>query len=57
MGADTKDVVVLISLALSLASLILLFGVTWHFESSLDQLEHQIIYDRELQNNVRACIA
>ena len=60
IGTDTKDVVMVVSLALSLVSLILLFGVTWHFESSLNHLEHQVDYDRELfmkQNRVRACIA
>ena len=36
------------SLVLSLVSLVLLFGVTWYFQSSLDLLQQQVEYDREL---------
>ena len=47
--ADTnKDVALVVSLVLSLVSLVLLFGVTWHFHSSLDLLQQQVEYDREL---------
>jgi len=48
MAATNKDVVLVISLVLSLVSLVLLFGVTWYFQSSLDQLQQQVEYDREL---------
>ena len=43
-----KDIVLIVSLVLSVVSLVLLFGVTWHFQSSLDLLQQQIEYDREL---------
>ena len=47
--ADTnKDVALVVSLVLSLVSLVLLFGVTWHFQSSLNLLQQQVEYDREL---------
>ena len=48
MAATNKDVVLVVSLVLSLVSLVLLFGVTWYFQSSLDLLQQQIEYDREL---------
>ena len=44
---SNKDVVLVVSLVLSLVSLILLFGVTWYFHSSLDLLQKQVEYDRE----------
>ena len=47
MDATNKDVVLVVSLVLSLVSLVLLFGVTWYFQSSLDLLQ-QVEYDREL---------
>ena len=47
MAADNKDVVLVVSLVLSVVSLVLLFGVTWYFQSSLDLLQ-QVEYDREL---------
>ena len=47
MAATNKDVVLVVSLVLSLVSLVLLFGVTWYFQSSLDLLQ-QVEYDREL---------
>ena len=59
MAATNKDVVLVVSLVLSLVSLVLLFGVTWYFQSSLDLLQQQVEYDRELllklqeQDNVR----
>ena len=37
-----------VSLVLSVVSLVLLFGVTWYFQSSLDLLQQQVEYDREL---------
>ena len=46
--APNKDFTVIVSLALSLVSLVLLFGVTWYFQSSLDLLQQQVQYDREL---------
>ena len=45
MAATSKDIVLVVSLVLSV---VLLFGVTWHFQSSLDLLQQQIEYDREL---------
>ena len=48
MTTTNKDVMLVVSLVLSLASLVLLFGVTWYFQSSLDLLQQQVEYDREL---------
>ena len=48
MAAINKDVVLIVSLALSVVSLVLLFGVTWYFQSSLELLQQQVEYDREL---------
>ena len=48
MAAINKDVVLVVSLVLSIVSLVLLFGVTWYFQSSLDLLQQQVEYDREL---------
>ena len=48
MGAINKDIVLVVSLVLSVVSLVLLFGVTWYFQSSLDLLQQQVEYDREL---------
>ena len=48
MAAINKDVVMVVSLILSVVSLVLLFGVTWYFQSSLDLLQQQEEYDREL---------
>ena len=45
--ATNKNVVLVVSLVLSVVSLVLLFGVTWYFQSSLDLLQ-QVEYDREL---------
>ena len=43
-----KDIALVVSIVLSVVSLVLLFGVTWYFQSSLDQLQQQVEYDREL---------
>ena len=48
MAADNKDIALVVSLVLSVVSLVLLFGVTWYFQSSLDLLQQQVEYDREL---------
>ena len=48
MTPTNKDVVLVVSLVLSLVSLVLLFGVTRYFQSSLDLLQQQVKYDREL---------
>ena len=45
--ATNNNVVLVVSLVLSVVSLVLLFGVTWYFQSSLDLLQ-QVEYDREL---------
>ena len=46
-----------VSLVLSVVSLVLLFGVTWHFNTSLNVLQQQVEYDRvallELKNQVK----
>ena len=43
-----KGVVLGASLVLSVVSLVLLFGVTWYFQSSLSLLQQQVDNDREL---------
>ena len=48
MGVVNKDSVLGASLVLSVVSLVLLFGVTWYFETSLSLLQQQVEYDREL---------
>jgi len=48
MSANNKDVMLGASLVLSVVSLVLLFGVTWYFQSSLSLLQQQVEYDREL---------
>ena len=47
-SASNKDIVSVVSLVLSVVSLVLLFGVTWYFQSSLDLLQQQAEYDRKL---------
>jgi len=47
MGAVNKDSVLIASLVLSVVSLVLLFGVTWYFQSSLRLLQMQVENDRE----------
>ena len=48
MATTNKDVVLVVSLVLSLVSIVLLLGVTWYFQSSLDLLQQQVKYDRKL---------
>ena len=48
MAAVNKDIVLVVSLVLSIVSLVLLFGLTWYFYSSLDLLQQQVEYGREL---------
>ena len=49
MGAVNKDSVFLgTSLVLSVTSLVLLFGVIWYFQTSLDLLQQQVDHDREV---------
>ena len=43
-----RDCVLGASLVLSIVSLVLLLVVTWHFQSSLNLLQQQVEYDREL---------
>ena len=45
---DGKDYMLVVSLVLSVVSLVLLSGVTWYFQSSLDLLQQQVEYDREV---------
>ena len=49
MGVVNRDhSVVGVSLALSVASLVLLFVVTWYFHLSLNLLQQQVEHDREV---------
>ena len=48
MSAINKGGILGTSLALSIVSIVLLFGVTWYFQSSLNLLQQQVEYDREL---------
>lgn len=48
MTGVNRDGVLAASLVLSIVSLVLLFGVTWHFQSSLNSLQQQVDSDREL---------
>ena len=43
-----KDCVLGASLVLSFVSLVLLLVMTWHFQSSLNLLQQQVEYDKEL---------
>ena len=43
-----KDCVLGASLVLSFVSLALLLVMTWHFQSSLNLLQQQVEYDKEL---------
>ena len=45
---DSKDGVLGTSLILSIIGLVLLIGVTWYFQSSLNSKQQQAEYDREL---------
>jgi len=54
MATSTKNGAILgASLVLSVVSLVLLFGVTWYFQSSLSLLQQQVEYDRELLVNLQ----
>ena len=48
MAAINKDVAFGVSLVLSVVSLVLLFGVAWYLQSSLDLLQQQVEHDRKL---------
>ena len=48
VAISTKDSVLGASLVLSVVSLVLLFSVTWYFQSSLSLLQQQVNNDREL---------
>ena len=45
MAAINKDIVLVVSLVLSVVSLVLLSGMTWYIQSSLDLLQQQVEYD------------
>ena len=57
-----RDGVLGASLVLSVVNLVFLLVVTWHFQSSLNLLQQQVEYDRELlmelqdQQKVGGCI-
>jgi len=59
MGVVNKDPVIGASLVLSVVSLVLLFGVTLYFQSSLSLLQQRIEYDRglllKLKNQIKVC--
>ena len=48
MASINRDGVLAASLVLSIVSLVLLLGVTWHFQSSLNSLQQQVDNDRDL---------
>ena len=48
MVVANKDTVLGVSLILSIVSLVLLFGVTYYFQSSLNLLQQQAEDDRQL---------
>jgi len=48
MAAINKDVAFGVSLVLLVVSLVLLFGVAWYLQSSLDLLQQQVEHDRKL---------
>ena len=56
MGVVNKDSVPGASLVLSVVSLVLLFGVTWYFETSLNLLQQQVAYDRKLLLKLQVAI-
>ena len=45
---DNKDGVLGTSVVLSIVGLVLLLGVTWYFQLSLNSKQQQIEYDREM---------
>ena len=45
---NKKDGVLLTSLVLSVVGLVLLIGVTWYFQLSLNSKQQQVEYDRVL---------
>jgi len=47
MGAVNKDSVLGACLVLSVVSLVLLFGVTYYFQTSLNVLEQKVLYLQE----------
>ena len=48
MTSINRDSVIGASLVLSIVSLVLLFGVTWHFQLSLNLLQQQVDHNRKL---------
>lgn len=54
MTAVNKDSVLGASLVLSIVSLVLLFGVTWHFQTSLTLLQQQVL---ELQEQAKVKVS
>ena len=47
-STTNKDVMLVVSLLISVVSLVLLIGVTWHFRSTLKLLQQQVENDKEL---------
>ena len=53
MGANTRDVGLVVSVVLSAVSIALVFGMTWYFQSSLNLLQQQVEHDREVVLSLR----
>ena len=56
MGAANKDSVLGASLVLSVVSLVLLFGVTWYFQTSLNLLQQQVLQLQDQVNVKVSCL-
>ena len=56
MGAINKDSVLGASLMLSVVSLVLLFGVTWYFQTSLNLLQQQVLQLQDQVNVKVSCL-
>ena len=60
MTGVNRDGVLGASLILSIVSLVLLFGVTWHLQSSINLLRQQVEHDRKSkiqdQDMVKVCL-
>ena len=53
MGANTRDVGLVVGVVLSAVSIALVFGMTWYFQSSLNLLQQQVEHDREVVLSLR----
>ena len=57
-SAINKDIMLVVSLVLSVVSLVLLFGVTWYCQTLQQQAEHdrELLFKLQKQMNVSAII-